>query len=48
MGKADMKRKVAALTDVELRKAKPREKDYKLSDGKGLEYAQCRECAGDC
>lgn len=31
-----MKRKVTALTDVELRKAKPREKDYKLSDGKGL------------
>lgn len=31
-----MKRKITALTDVEVRKAKPRERDYKLSDGKGL------------
>lgn len=31
-----MKRKVTALTDVEVRKAKAREKDYKLADGKGL------------
>ncbi len=31
-----MKCKVAPLSDIGLRKAKPRDKDYKLSDGKGL------------
>lgn len=31
-----MKRKVTPLTDMEVKKAKPKEKDYKLSDGGGL------------
>jgi integrase len=31
-----MPKKVVQLTDVEVKKAKPKEKDYKLTDGKGL------------